>query len=122
MPAFPKPKFVFNFDLNEQLDLLKKHKSKRNIPDKTDSELLIASWNIANLGLQKRWEEHYLLLAEIIEWFDIIAVQEVNNKLEGLRALESSLPSHYSLIFSDRAGNNEREEKTPKPLILPIYY
>lgn len=108
MPAFPKPKFVFNFNLEEQLDFLNTHKSKRHIPEKSDSELLIASWNIANLGLQKRWEQHYLLIAQIVEWFDIIAIQEVNNKLEGLRALESALPSHYSLIFSDKGGNNER--------------
>ena len=108
MPSFPKPKFVFNFDIQEQLNFLIQHKSKREIPDKSDSELLIASWNIANLGLQKRWREHYLLLAQIVEWFDIIAVQEVHNKLEGLRALESALPSHYNLIFSDKGGNSER--------------
>ena len=85
MPAFPKPKFVFNFDLQDQLDFLNAHKAKRRIPEKSDSELLIASWNIANLGLQKRWEQHYLLIAQIVEWFDIIAIQEVNNKLGALR-------------------------------------
>lgn len=108
MPAFPKPKIVFNFDLDEQLGFIGDHKAKRKIPEKSDNELLIASWNIANLGLQLRWQEHYTLLAQIVEWFDIIAIQEVNNKLDGLRALEAALPSHYSLIFSDKGGNNER--------------
>lgn len=108
MPAFPKPKFVFNFDLDEELKHLHQHKEKRKIPDKTEHQLLIASWNIANLGAQKRWASHYTLLACIVEWFDIIAIQEVNNKLEGIRLLEAELPSHYGLVFSDKAGNNER--------------
>ncbi|GAA3627909.1 endonuclease/exonuclease/phosphatase family protein [Flavivirga jejuensis] len=108
MPAFPKPKFVYQFDLQEQIGLLESHKKKRLIPNKSDEELLIASWNIANLGLQKRWQQHAQLISEIISWFDIIAIQEVNYNLQGLRQLESELPSHYDLIFSDKAGNNER--------------
>ena len=89
MPAFPKPKFVFNFELNEELNNLSLHKIKRKIPEKNNTNLLLASWNIANLGAQNRWRAHYSLLAHIVEWFDIIAVQEVNNKLEGIRLLES---------------------------------
>jgi len=108
MPVFPKPKFTFNFNLSNEIAILKQHKAHRNIPDKTPNKLLLASWNIANLGAQARWKEHYQLLAEILEWFDVIAVQEVNDKLIGLRAIEAELPSHYSLIFSDKSGNNER--------------
>ncbi|NQY05108.1 MAG: endonuclease/exonuclease/phosphatase family protein [Flavobacteriaceae bacterium] len=108
MPTFRKPKFSFSFDVAKEIDFLQQHKSKREIPEKSEDQLLIASWNIANLGLQIRWREHYTLLAEIVSWFDIIAIQEVNNNLSGLRALESELPSHYDLIFSDTGGNNER--------------
>lgn len=108
MPSFRKPKFSYNFKLVEEIQHLLSHKRKRHVPEKEESHLLIATWNIANLGLQKRWDDHYILLAEIISWFDIIAIQEVNQNLIGLKALESILPSHYSLIFSDKAGNNER--------------
>lgn len=108
MPAFPKPKFVYQLDVDKEIQHLIAHKSKRGIPEKTDDHLLIASWNIANLGLQKRWEQHAQILAEIINWFDIIAIQEVNVNLEGLKQIEARLPSHYDLIFSDKAGNNER--------------
>jgi len=108
MPAFPKPKFVFNFEWDEELENLSLHKIKRKIPEKNNTNLLLASWNIANLGPQNRWRSHYSLLAHIVEWFDIIAVQEVNNKLEGIRLLESELPSYYSVTFSDTGGNNER--------------
>jgi len=108
MPAFPKPKFLFDYLLNDEINNLKHHKLTRNIPEKSTDKLLISSWNIANLGLQKRHTDHYTLLAEIISWFDIIAIQEVNNNLEGLRNIESELPSHYDVVFSDKGGNNER--------------
>jgi len=108
MPAFPKPKFVIPIDIDAEIERLKVHKKKRLIPPKDSEHVLIASWNIANLGLQKRWQQHARLIAEIIEWFDVMAVQEVNYNLEGLRPIESELPSHYNLIFSDKAGNNER--------------
>lgn len=108
MPSFRKPKFIYNFDLDLELNKLKSHKTKRNIPEKSDTKLLVSCWNIANLGLQKRWDEHYNIIAEIISWFDVIAVQETHNNLIGLKSIETLLPSHYSLIFSDKGGNNER--------------
>ena len=108
MPSFPKPKFSFPFNFNDEVNNLLAHKTKRHIPNKSNNELLIASWNIANLGLQKRHLDHYKILAEMISWFDILAIQEVNNNLEGLRSIESELPSHYDVVFSDRGGNNER--------------
>ncbi len=43
-----------------------------------------------------------------MSWFDIIALQEVNDNLEGLRAIQSLLPGEYRTIFSDRSGNDER--------------
>jgi len=108
MPAFPKPKFVIPIDTDKEIERLTEHKSKRHIPSKDNQHILIASWNIANLGLQKRWKQHAQLIAEIIEWFDLIAIQEVNYNLEGLKQIEAELPSHYNLLFSDKAGNNER--------------
>lgn len=108
MPAFPKPKFNFPFNLDEEITNLINHKTKRKVPEKSPDKLLIASWNIANLGLQHRHRDHYIIIAEIISWFDIIAVQEINNNLEGLKNIESELASHYDIVFSDNAGNNER--------------
>ncbi|WP_298423240.1 endonuclease/exonuclease/phosphatase family protein [uncultured Kordia sp.] len=108
MPSFKKTKFVFPFTVANEVDNLLQHKEKRDIPKLSDDKLLIASWNIANLGLQKRHGDHYKLIAEMISWFDVIAIQEVNNNLSGLRNIESELPSHYDLVFSDNGGNNER--------------
>lgn len=108
MPPFPKPKFSYPFNLNVEIERLLVHKQKRNIPELSDNHLLISTWNIANLGLQKRHNDHYKLIAEIISWFDIIAIQEINVNLEGLRSIEAFLPSYYDVVFSDKGGNNER--------------
>ena len=43
MPAFPKPTFVYNFDVDKEFQHLKTHKTKRNIPEKSNDKLLIAT-------------------------------------------------------------------------------
>lgn len=66
------------------------------------------TWNIANLGVQDRRAQDYRLIAEILSWSDIAAIQELNDDLTGLRTLLEHLPQHYRVLFSDPAGNNER--------------
>ena len=44
----------------------------------------------------------------MISWFDMVALQEVNDNLIGLRLIIQNLPSSFKVIFSDKAGNNER--------------
>jgi hypothetical protein len=72
------------------------------------SRLLLATWNIANLGVHQRRDRDHRLLAEMIGWFDLVAIQEVNDDLAGLRAVVAHLPNDYHVVFSDAAGNNER--------------
>lgn len=111
MPSFPKPTFDFNYDVDAEIAAIRNYrdtKPGRQIPSKQDDRLLVASWNIANLGLQDRRSDEYKLLAEIISWFDVIAIQEVNDNLEGLRGIQDHLPNNYFATFSDKAGNDER--------------
>lgn len=111
MPPFPKPTTVYKVNVtNEIINMVayKKNKPDRNIPKKTKTKLLLATWNIANFGLQKREEEHYKIIAVMLSWFDIIAIQELNDNLEGLRILQKELPKNYQVIFSDVSGNDER--------------
>jgi len=93
MVSFAKPNFTFDFDFNAEVFALKAHKSLRNIPEKNEQTLLLATWNIANLGLQKRGEDHYRILANVLSCFDIVAVQEVHDNLEGLYKLEQYISS-----------------------------
>ncbi len=116
MPAFPKPKFTHPYQVQPEIKALndyRRTKPNRQIPQKTGNRLLLATWNIANLGLQKRRDKDYRLIAEMMSWFDIIAVQEVNDNLSGFRSILGQLrqhyrPADYRAVFSDRAGNNER--------------
>lgn len=111
MPAFPKPSFAYSYKVKDELKALRRYRDTepgREIPKKAANRLLVATWNIANLGLQARRDEDYQIIAEIMGWFDLIAVQEVNENLTGLRALKSFLPKRYAALFSDAAGNNER--------------
>lgn len=111
MPSFPKPKFTFNYNTNDEIASLRMYRDNkpgRQIPSKANNRLLLATWNIANLGLQKRNPSDYQILAEILSWFDIVALQEVHDNLDGLRAILGNLPNSYKALFSDKAGNEER--------------
>lgn len=111
MPPFPKPTTVYKVDVAKEIKNMaayKKNKTDRNIPKKINTKLLLATWNIANFGLQKREEGHYKIIAEMLSWFDIIAIQELNDNLEGLRNLQKELSKNYQVIFSDASGNDER--------------
>jgi endonuclease/exonuclease/phosphatase family metal-dependent hydrolase len=112
MPPFPKPRFTYTYDPDEQVIALRQYRDTapgRAIPAKSQGGLLIATWNIANLGLQQRCDSDYALIAEIISWFDLVAVQEVNDDLSGIMAIHERLPSTHRLLFSDASGNRERQ-------------
>jgi len=112
VPPFPKPRFDYAYDLGHEVAALRdyrKHKPGRQIPAKGKGRLLLATWNIANLGVQDRLDTDYALIAEVVSWFDLVAVQEVNDDLRGIEAIHSHLPSRYELLFSDASGNRERQ-------------
>jgi endonuclease/exonuclease/phosphatase family metal-dependent hydrolase len=111
MPPFPKPRFDFHFDPAAEIRALRNYFAKdpaRAIPSKQKNRVLIATWNIANLGVQQRREQDYRILAEIISWFDVVAVQEVHSDLDGLQGIAAHLPASYRLLYSDAGGNDER--------------
>lgn len=108
VPSFPKPKSRFDYDLESELAALREHKQLREVPARRRDRLLLATWNVANFGVQQRREKDHRLIAEILGWFDLIAVQEVADDLTGLYAVRELLPQSYRLLISDTAGNDER--------------
>ncbi|MGB0911160.1 MAG: endonuclease/exonuclease/phosphatase family protein, partial [Nitrospirales bacterium] len=111
MPSFPKPKFDGAYSVPKEIKALQTYrdtKEGRQIPAKAANRLLLATWNIANLGLQERRSQDHQLLAEIISWFDIVALQEVHDNLQGLLGIKEHLPASWRALFTDRAGNQER--------------
>jgi len=112
VPPFPRPKFAYDYDVGRELTALRTYRDQkpgRRIPSKSNDALLLATWNVANLGVQDRLDSDYALIAEMIGWFDLVAVQEVNDDLRGIDAIHARLPRRYELFFSDASGNRERQ-------------
>ena len=84
------------------------------IPRKTvDTNLLLCSWNIKNFGtLKDRTAESLYYIAEIINAFDIVAIQEINSDLSDFKKVLRLLGSHWKHTLSDvtegNYGNDER--------------
>ncbi|UCE74534.1 MAG: DUF4332 domain-containing protein [Methanomassiliicoccales archaeon] len=97
------------YDLETELENIRNHQKHRGIPEKSDDKILVATWNIRQLGGgAARDVKDYQLIAEIIKPFDVIAIQEVKDNLAGLRSVMQYLPTHYKMVVTDRAGNYER--------------
>lgn len=109
MPPHPKPTLDYSYDVDVERSELRAWAKLRGIPRRRRDRLLIATWNIANLGVQERRHTDHQLLAEVCSWFDIVAVQEVNDNLAGLRGLRDHLGEGYEVLFSDASGNMERQ-------------
>ena len=111
MPPFPKPRFVYTYQPGAQVKAVQSYLDadpNRKIPPKSASTLLLATWNIANLGVQQRRDIDHRFIAGVLSWFDLIAVQEVHGNLADLQGIAAHLPASYRLLFSDTGGNDER--------------
>ncbi len=87
----------------------------QQIPTKTFDNLLLATWNIREFDSNAygmRLEEALYYIAEIVAHFDLVAVQEVRDKLEGINRLMRILGDWWKVIFTDvtegSPGNKER--------------
>ncbi|HXF00097.1 MAG TPA: endonuclease/exonuclease/phosphatase family protein [Solirubrobacterales bacterium] len=109
MPPHPKPRLDYSYDVEAERAELRAWARLREIPRRRRDRLLVATWNIANFGLQERRQPDHQLLAEVCSWFDIVAIQEVNDNLAGLRGLRECLGQGYEVLFSDASGNMERQ-------------
>lgn len=88
------------------------------LPVKTlDRNLTVATWNLrdfgsARLNPEPRFPECYYYIAEILDRFDVTAVQEVNDNLRDFERLMRILGGHYDYIATDTTegtgGNGER--------------
>lgn len=94
-------------------------KLDQEMPAKKISEsVILGTWNIRNFDDNRfnngpRLEEAFYYLAEIIERFDVIAVQEICDDLRPLNKLMSVLGGNYDYILTDvthkdLGGNDER--------------
>ena len=99
---------VFTYSLPTERQALLSTKILRNVPHKAANKLLAATWNLTNFGIQKRSNDDLALMAEVVSWFDLVAIQEVADDLAYLRKLMTNLPATYKVAISDIGGNDER--------------
>jgi endonuclease/exonuclease/phosphatase family metal-dependent hydrolase len=109
--------------LREELTALRRQLSSE-VPEKSDGNLLVATWNIREFGgLTDKWESGsgdtpkrdfgcLLRIAEVVSRFDVVAIQEVQADIRALRHLLKALGDRYSVILTDAVeddkGDNER--------------
>lgn len=95
--------------IRKRLDSVRKRKS--------DSSLLLATWNIRDFDSNKfkwgpRLPESFYYIAEMISCFDLVAIQEVNRDLSALEEVMGILGREWDYIATDTTegpgGNAER--------------
>lgn len=99
----------------ERLLALRK-KLDAKMPRKTFQEsIILGTWNIREFDSSSfgaRLEESFFYIAEIIDRFDLIAIQEVREDLKPLFNLKEILGSHWDFFYTDvtdgTQGNKER--------------
>jgi endonuclease/exonuclease/phosphatase family metal-dependent hydrolase len=88
---------------------------EEGVPPRSLTTLLLATWNIREFDSSTwgpRLPEAYAYMAEIVDRFDLVALQEVRDDLTALEQLRFRLGTHWEYLVSDvtegRAGNRER--------------
>lgn len=96
-------------EAQERLNLMKlMDTGNYKIPKREiDENLIIATWNIQHFSEKKSWRS-LKYIADIIERFDIVAIQEIKSDLRGISKLQEILPGKYRVLVSDVTGNTER--------------
>jgi len=108
MPSFGKPNPPLNYSLAAEKRAITRWFTHREVPEKHDGKLLLASWNIANLGEQKRDAKDLKLIAHLMSRFDLIAVQEIKDNLDHFSKVVDHMDGNYEWVINDTGGNNER--------------
>lgn len=100
---------------------LDRHEGELGLPERREGSLLIGSFNIRKLGGKAaRSPAAWRLLLRLCERFDLLAIQEVQDDLEGLRHLKDELNrqtgGRYGLVASDITGSYPGEKPPPERL------
>lgn len=96
----------------------------RDVPPKSDRNLLVATWNIREFGgLTDKWRSessdspkrdlHSLAcITEIVSRFDVVAIQEAQRDLRALRHMLKALGDRWTVVLTDPTeddlGDDER--------------
>jgi hypothetical protein len=108
--------------IREELTRLRRQLG-RDIPKKTDRNLLIATWNLREFGdLTRKWDStqadtpkrdlHALAcIKEVVKRFDVVAIQEAQKSLGALR----------ELFLTEQDASEDRVTLQPAQTLLESY-
>jgi endonuclease/exonuclease/phosphatase family metal-dependent hydrolase len=81
-------------------------------PSRIDETLLIATWNVRELGKHPRLDASLHYLAEVIGTFDLVCLVEVRDDVNDLAKVLQYLGPYWKVVLSDyvmdHGGNRER--------------
>ncbi len=117
---FQIPSWKNDDDRNRTLDrllALRTQLKKEVAKHKSESSLLLGTWNLREFDSNAKKHGHRLAesmhyIAEIVAGFDLVAIQEIHRDLKGLHTLMELLGDDWDYIVTDttegKSGNNER--------------
>ncbi|RKY18951.1 MAG: endonuclease/exonuclease/phosphatase [Planctomycetota bacterium] len=84
---------------------LAKGPTRYGLPERTYGSAILGCFNIRKLGrVSRRNAETWQFLAQACRHFDLLAVQEIQDDLAGLRHLTELMGPEFDLIVSDKTG------------------
>ncbi|MEZ7984266.1 MAG: hypothetical protein QMB64_00390, partial [Pseudomonadales bacterium] len=94
-----------NAEWNKINTVFKNSAEDFGLPKRRKDSVIIGSFNIRKLGrVDKRTDQSWEFLKQTISRFDLIAIQEVMDGLEGLEHLSSLLGNDYCIAITDVTG------------------
>ncbi|MCH7903478.1 MAG: endonuclease/exonuclease/phosphatase [Armatimonadetes bacterium] len=80
------------------------------IPARVYGSAVVASANIRKLGAKSKRDAHtWQFFADVFRHFDLLAVQEVLEKVDGLRHLKQLMGDEFGMVISDTTGSFPNE-------------
>ncbi|MFQ5882783.1 MAG: endonuclease/exonuclease/phosphatase [Candidatus Methylomirabilales bacterium] len=90
---------------NKIRETLESDPARYGLPDRVYGSVVLASFNIRKLGsTSSRTKDTWEFLAYVCRRFDLLAVQEIQDELSGLRKLQELMGPEFDMIVSDKTG------------------
>ncbi len=91
-------------------DRLNADPQRYGLPGRVYGSVVLASANIRKLGAKSKRDAHtWRFLADVFSHFDLLAVQEVLDDMEGLRHLDELMGDDFGMVVSDTTGSFPNE-------------
>ena len=92
------------------------------LPARRQKSVVLGTFNIRKLGkIANKSAGAWEFLKLICQRYDLLAIQEVQDNLDGMRHLKELVGNRYEMVVSDTTGNYPGEGTSPERLVF-LYY